>query len=133
MVRSWLRQLLDFRIKNNKQDHYAPYYDIFDDWPLIEASFSQQYGIRIRQENDMTWEEFCNHINGLLAESPLGQIVSIRAENDPERLKGFNADQKRIRSEWRMKCDRLAIANMTPAQKKDSVDKLQSMFKSMFS
>lgn len=81
----------------------------------------------------MTWEEFGIHINGLLADSPLGQIVSIRAENDPERLKGFNEDQKLIRTEWRMKCDRLAIEKMTPEERKESVKNLQNVFKSMFS
>lgn len=42
-------------------------------------------------------------IRGLLPETPLGNIVSIRSESDPKILKGFTKEQKRIRSEWRNK------------------------------
>lgn len=35
-----------------------------------------------------------------MPDTPLGQIVSIRAEKDPEMLKCFNAGQKRIHNEW---------------------------------
>ena len=31
----------------------------------------------------------------------MGQVVSIRAEDDPEIIKCFNAEQRRIRDEWR--------------------------------
>lgn len=49
----------------------------------------------------MKWDEFCSLLRGLSADSPLGRIVQIRAENDPERLKYFIAHQKKIRSDWR--------------------------------
>ena len=32
--------------------------------------------------------------------TPLGQIVSIRAEKDPKVIKNFSKDQKKIRSDW---------------------------------
>jgi len=81
----------------------------------------------------MSWVEFSNLLNGLLGESPLGHIVSIRAENDPERLKGFNRDQKKIRSEWRSKIDKERISKMTVAEKEKATSQLQNMFKTMFS
>lgn len=68
---------------------------------MIEASFAAQYGIRLRAEPDMTWSEFTTLLAGIMPETPLGQIVSIRAENDREKLKHFTPEQKRIRSEWR--------------------------------
>lgn len=49
----------------------------------------------------MKWDEFCSLLRGLSADSPLGRIVQIRAENDSERLKYFTAHQKKIRSDWR--------------------------------
>ena len=49
----------------------------------------------------MKWDEFCSLLRGLSADSPLGRIAQIRAENDPERLKYFTAHQKKIRSDWR--------------------------------
>lgn len=76
------------------------YYDFEEDWPLIEASFLKQYGIRIRKEDDMSYEEFCNLISGIMHDTPLGQIVSIRAEKDSEVIKKFTKEQKRIRNEW---------------------------------
>jgi hypothetical protein len=36
-----------------------------------------------------------------MPETPLGQVVSIRAEEDPEIIKCFNSEQRRIRDEWR--------------------------------
>ncbi len=49
----------------------------------------------------MKWEEFCSLLRCLSADSPLGRIVQIRAENDTERLKYFTSHQKKIRSNWR--------------------------------
>lgn len=77
-----------------------PYYDIFDDWKLIDASFTQQYGIRLRRESDMSWDEFCTLLAGLKHDTPLGNIVSIRNETDKEILKHFTPQQKKIRSDW---------------------------------
>ena len=105
---------------------------MFEDWPLLEASFAQQYGIRLEQENEMSWNEFFNLMCGLLPESPLGQIVSIRAEKDPERLKGFNKDQKAIRTEWRKNVDQKRIKNMTKKEKEEATQEIQNMFKQMF-
>ena len=48
----------------------------------------------------MTWNEFCVLLSGLLPETPLGRIVSIRAETDAKAIKSFNAEQKRIHREW---------------------------------
>ncbi|MCY9539113.1 bacteriophage Gp15 family protein [Paenibacillus alvei] len=67
----------------------------------MEASLAKQYGIRIRQHGDMPWEEFCTLVSGLMPDTPLGSVVTIRAENDPKVIKGFNADQKRIYNGWR--------------------------------
>lgn len=48
----------------------------------------------------MSWREFSYLINGLSHDTPLGQVVAIRAEDDPERLKEFTKDQKRIRNDY---------------------------------
>ncbi|WP_261313624.1 bacteriophage Gp15 family protein [Paenibacillus sp. DR312] len=77
------------------------WYDLYEDWGLIESSLAKQYGIRIRQHGDMPWEEFCTLVGGLMPDTPLGSIVSIRAEQEPKTIKGFNADQRRIYNDWR--------------------------------
>lgn len=49
----------------------------------------------------MKWDEFKALLSGIDPKTPLGRIVSIRAENDPGVLKYFNKEQHRIRNEWR--------------------------------
>lgn len=79
-----------------------PYYSLDEDWNLIVASFQSQYGIRLTREiHSMKWREFSAYITGLDGKSPLGRIISIRAEDDPEVLKRFTPEQRRIRSQWR--------------------------------
>lgn len=39
-------------------------------------------------------------LSGIMYDTPLGQVVSIRAEKDPKVIKNFTKEQKRIRSEW---------------------------------
>lgn len=72
----------------------------------------------------MKWDEFCSLLRGLSADSPLGRIVQIRAENDPEILKHFTKHQRKIRSDWRNR-----IAKQVTQQ--DSVIALEQ-FKQMF-
>ncbi|MGO4345540.1 Gp15 family bacteriophage protein [Paenibacillus sp. MCAF9] len=91
------RQLRDF----NGQSQANSWYDLYDDWPLIEASLTTQYGIRIRQHADMPWDEFCALLSGLMPDTPLGSIISIRAEKDAKVRRGWSADQRRIYNDWR--------------------------------
>lgn len=49
----------------------------------------------------MKWDEFKALVSGLSAETPLGRLVAIRAENDKDVIKRFTKEQKRIRNEWR--------------------------------
>ena len=90
----------DFKSKTKPVNSY---YDLFDDYSLIEASFLEQYGIRLRETDDMTWDEFCTYLSGLNEKTSLGKIVSIRSEKDPQIIKNMTADQKRIRREWEKK------------------------------
>ena len=77
------------------------YYDLYDDWDLIEASIAQQYGVRLRKEiNTIKWSEVRVMIAGLTSETPLGKIISIRTETDPDIIKNFSPDMRRIRNEW---------------------------------
>lgn len=49
----------------------------------------------------MKWDEFRDLLSGLGPDTPLGRMVSIRSEDDPDILKRFSPEQKRIRKEWR--------------------------------
>lgn len=81
-----------------------PYYDLIEDFDLIVSSFQTQYGIRLSRElKEMKWDEFKDLLGGLGPETPLGRIVSIRAEEDEDILKHFSKGQHKIRNEWRQK------------------------------
>ncbi|MDE7422787.1 MAG: bacteriophage Gp15 family protein [Lachnospiraceae bacterium] len=77
------------------------YYDLIEDWNLIESSFVKQYGIRLRQDDDMSWDEFCSLLTGIMYDTPLGRVVEIRSEKDPKVIKEFTKEEKRIYNEWR--------------------------------
>ena len=49
----------------------------------------------------MKWDEFKDMLSGLGHDTPLGRIVAIRSEDNPEMLEYFNPEHKRIRTEWR--------------------------------
>ena len=91
-MRTWR---LDFKNSNSKEEVW---YDLIEDYPLIEASFLEQYGLRL-SEVDMSWRECSDLLSCLSADSALGRVVAIRSETDGEVLKNFTKGQKEIREE----------------------------------
>lgn len=78
------------------------WYDLYEDWNLIEASFLKEYGIRLRQDiSSLSWGEFCALLSSIGENTPLGQIVRIRSEDDREHLKYFTKAQRELRTKWR--------------------------------
>lgn len=67
---------------------------------MIEASFLSQYGIRLKV-SELQYDEFLNLTSCLMPDSPLGQIVAIRSEKDPEVISNFNETQKKIYNDWK--------------------------------
>lgn len=95
---------------------------MIDDFGLIVSSFRTQYGMRLRGNlSEMPWEEFCDLLSGLGADTPLGKIVAIRSENDREVLKHFTPEQRRIRSEWQRKLAK----KKTPEQTMDALEAIK--------
>lgn len=82
------------------------YYDLIDDFTLIECSFASQYGIRLRKTDDMTIDEFFHLLSGLTGDSPLGQIISIRSEQDYDVIKNYNKAQRQIHDDWQEKIEK---------------------------
>lgn len=91
------KQNSDFK---SQSQNNSTYYDLFDDWSLIESSFASQYGIRLRKEPDMTWGEFSSLLSGLLPDTPLGEIVSVRCEQDAKKIETFTPVQRKIYDNW---------------------------------
>lgn len=78
----------------------------------------------------MDWKEFTVLLSGLMPETPLGKIVSIRTEEDKDILKHFTPDQHRIRDEWRAKHS--MIEKMSEEEMEESTKKLQEAFARAF-
>ena len=72
----------------------------------------------------MKWDEFRDLLSGLGPETPLGRMVSIRAENDKEVLKNFTKEQHRIRSEWRSR----HAQKVSEAEMKDMLEQFKQAF-----
>lgn len=112
----------------NNISTYETWYDLFEDWDLIESSFAQQYGIRLRKNmRDMEWGEFSSLLAGLNGETPLGNVVRIRSENDQEALKNFSKNELKIRSEWRNK----TAYQMSEENYKSAMEDIKNMFINM--
>lgn len=78
----------------------------------------------------MSWNEFCTLLKGIMPKTPLGQIVSIRSEEDKEMLKHFSKDQHRIRNEWRNRNNQ--VDNLTDEEKEFKVKEIQEIFAKAF-
>lgn len=101
---------------------------MFDDWDLITSSLKTQYGYSIRKEiDDLSWGELSSDIAGLNGDTPLGNVVRIRSEKDPERIKNFSREEKRIRNEW---LNRNAV-QMTKETYEQAMDNFKNMFIAM--
>lgn len=122
--RTWRR---DFRKSSNTD----AFYDLIGDYELIEASFAQQYGIRLRLENTMSWSEFTTLLAGLNGDTPLGNVVRIRSEKDPKMLKQFTPEQKRIRAEWRRKQSAEMAKHFSRDEYDNAMKNLSAMFRTM--
>lgn len=78
----------------------------------------------------MSWDEFTALLSGIMPETPLGQIMSIRSETDPDMLKSFNSEQHRIRNEWRSRIAKQMTVNEEDAKK--ATEKFQEMMRKAF-
>lgn len=96
-MRKWRN---DFKTSRNSE----MWYDLFEDWDLIASSLKTQYGYSIRQEIDkLSWGELCSDIAGLNGDTPLGNIIRIRSEKDPEVIKKFSQAEREIYNKWNNK------------------------------
>ncbi|WP_249806065.1 Gp15 family bacteriophage protein [Copranaerobaculum intestinale] len=105
---------------------------MFDDWDLIEASFAMQYPGKNLYDESMDWVQFSALLAGIMPETPLGQIVSIRSEEDPRVLKSFTAEQHQIRNNWREKKRQEQLDKLTSTDMEKQIVDLQNMMAHAF-
>ena len=94
-----------------------------DDYDLIEASFLSQYGIRLKV-TELQFDEFLNLTSCLMPDTPLGQIVAIRSEDNSDVIKEFNSAQKKIYNDWRNR-----DKSNNEQEYRESMDKLVAMLR----
>lgn len=76
----------------------------------------------------MSWGEFSTLLAGIMPKTPLGQIVSIRSEEDKDILKNFTPQQHQIRNEWRSR----KVDTMTDEEKALEVQRFQDIMAKAF-
>lgn len=79
-------------------------------------------------DEDMCWQEFIILLSGLTVDTPLGQIITIRAEEDEEIIKNFTPQQKQIRDDWRNRQMQQMINEMS---EEEVMQQIKQMFTSM--
>lgn len=72
---------------------------------MIVASMRTQYGLSLygQEFNFMKWKEFRSLLAGLNSDTPLGRVVQIRAETNPDIIKEFTSSQRKIYDDWQKK------------------------------
>lgn len=81
----------------------------------------------------MSWDEFCTLLIGIMPKTPLGQIVSIRSEEDENILKNFTEEQHKIRNEWRNRQLEEMKNKMTEEELKQQAKEIGELLLGVFS
>lgn len=65
-------------------------------------------------------------------DTPLGRIVSIRAETDSERIKQFSKSELEIYNKWKQKKNEKMLKELSDSQKREMVNSFHTFIKQMF-
>ncbi|MDD3021457.1 MAG: Gp15 family bacteriophage protein [Alphaproteobacteria bacterium] len=96
---------------------------------MIESSFAEQYGIRLRHEDDMTWGEFNTLLAGLNEKTALGKIIAIRSEKDQKVIKTFSPEQRKVRNDWAKR--KVKTKEYSKEEYDAAMKNFEAMFKAM--
>ena len=95
---------------------------------LIEQSIAKQYGVLPSDQENLRYADWAKMVGGLMDDTPLGRVVAIRAETDPEMIRKMTSDQRGIRSEWAA----FRARSATKEVKQEQIKQLQAMIAGMF-
>ncbi|WP_195891804.1 Gp15 family bacteriophage protein [Anaeromassilibacillus senegalensis] len=132
--RSWEKHrklwLNDFR-KPQKPKSDA-WYDLEYDRILIEQSIAKQYGVLPSDQPDLHYADWAKLVSGLMDDTPLGRVVAVRSEDDPDMLKAFTPEQNRLRTEWKQFCGQKVLRESDEESVRLQMKNLERMIASMF-
>ena len=120
----------DFRGESRK-DTGPEVYDLGFDAVLIEQSIATQYGILPALQGDLPYAEWAKLVGGLMDDTPLGRVVAVRAERDPQVIAKMGPWQKKIRSEWQGFLSQKA-QKQDPAELRQQMRDLEAMIARAF-
>lgn len=86
---------IDFKAVQNEY-----LYDVEFDEDIIAQSIAKQYHILPSEQPELSYRDWGLMVSGLMPDTPLGAIVSIRGEKDRERIKDFTPGQQNVRADW---------------------------------
>lgn len=118
----------DFRQTNQAKTDI--WYDPEYDRELVAQSIAKQYHILPSEQGELSYSDWASLVSGIMEDTPLGQIVLIRKEDDRERMKNFSPYERRIYNEWRdfiAKKKRRDVKNTMKA-----IKGFEDMFRNMF-
>lgn len=82
------------------------------------------------KQGDLSYRDWAVMLSGLMADTPLGQVVSIRSEKDPDILKNYTRRQRQIRADWnRYKMSKGKISSQEEIRQ---FKRLETMLKNAF-
>ena len=90
--------MTDFPSADNPADE--SWYDPEYDQELIEQSIAKQYHILPSEQGELKYRDWALLVSGLMDDTPLGRVVLVRSESNPDRIKAFGQSERRIRAEW---------------------------------
>ena len=91
-----------------------------------------QYPGKDLYDDSMDWKEFITLLAGLRKETPLGQMIAIRREEDPQILKQFSAEQNQLRTQWRTYCMKQHPENVCEGDQLEMLSELQAVLEAAF-
>lgn len=89
----------DFK-KQRPSNSSRTWYDVDHDRVLIEQSIAKQYGVLPSEQENLKYSDWAKMVSGLMDDTPLGYVVSIRSETDQEIIRRFTPEQRAIRQDW---------------------------------
>lgn len=91
-----------------------------------------QYPGKDLYDDSMDWKEFITLLAGLRKETPLGQMIAIRSEEDPQILKQFSAEQNQLRTQWRTYRMKQHPENVCEGDQLEMLSELQTVLEAAF-
>lgn len=80
------------------------------------------------EQEELHYSDWYRLVAGLMHDTPLGQVVRIRSEDDKDIIKNFGPYENRIRSEWA----EFRSTHVTEEDKMEVANYFNNLFRNMF-